>query len=279
VSQTAAISSISQNADIRFLGKLLGDVIRAYGGDALFQRIEDIRVKSVERYRGIVTSDVVDRGLDGMTLDEMVAVVRGFMLFSMLANLAEDRQSLGRHLDDNLGNVLERLSGQGHSVEESAKLLDGALVAPVLTAHPTEVMRKSMLDHRNRIAQLLKLRDAGKHETPDGDLLEPAIVRQIALLWQTRALRRDRLYVTDEVESALAYMREVFLPVLPALYGAAASASELSAAGQLDRWRSRRQSECDGRVAGASAAAGGRDGAGVVSDAGRCAGGRAVDFE
>ena len=218
VSQTAAISSISQNADIRFLGKLLGDVIRAYGGDALFQRIEDIRVKSVERYRGIVTSDVVDRGLDGMTLDEMVAVVRGFMLFSMLANLAEDRQSLGRHLDDNLGNVLERLSGQGHSVEESAKLLDGALVAPVLTAHPTEVMRKSMLDHRNRIAQLLKLRDAGKHETPDGDLLEPAIVRQIALLWQTRALRRDRLYVTDEVESALAYMREVFLPVLPALY-------------------------------------------------------------
>ena len=77
VSQTAAISSISQNADIRFLGKLLGDVIRAYGGDALFQRIEDIRVKSVERYRGIVTSDVVDRGLDGMTLDEMVAVVRG----------------------------------------------------------------------------------------------------------------------------------------------------------------------------------------------------------
>ena len=93
-----------------------------------------------------------------------------------------------------------------------------ALVAPVLTAHPTEVMRKSMLDHRNRIAQLLKLRDAGKHETPDGDLLEPAIVRQIALLWQTRALRRDRLYVTDEVESALAYMREVFLPVLPALY-------------------------------------------------------------
>lgn len=218
MSQSAATFPISQNADIRFLGKLLGDVIREYGGESLFLRIEDIRVKSVERYRGLAAADGVERGLDGLSLDEAVSVVRGFMLFSMLANLAEDRQSLGHQLDDNLGNVLERLAAQGHSVEESAKLLDAALVAPVLTAHPTEVMRKSMLDHRNRIAQLLKLRDAGKHETPDGDLLEPALVRQIALLWQTRALRRERLYVTDEVESALAYMREVFLPVLPSLY-------------------------------------------------------------
>ncbi|WP_339444949.1 phosphoenolpyruvate carboxylase, partial [Pseudomonas hunanensis] len=72
--------------------------------------------------------------------------------------------------------------------------------------------------HRNRIAALMLLRDGGTTETPDGDNVEEAILRQIALLWQTRVLRRERLYVTDEVETALSYLREVFLPALPALY-------------------------------------------------------------
>ena len=110
---------------------------------------------------------------------------------------------------------------------------------PVLTAHPTEVMRKSMLDHRNRIAALMRMRDAGPHETPEGELIEQAIARQIALLWQTRALRRERLYVADEVDTALAYLRDIFLPVVPSLYArweraarhAAARASCDSAAG------------------------------------------------
>ncbi len=75
-----------------------------------------------------------------------------------------------------------------------------------------------MIDHRNRIAELLTMRDAGRDVTPDGDDVEAAIGRQIALLWQTRVLRRERLYVTDEVETALSYLRDVFLPVLPALY-------------------------------------------------------------
>ena len=97
-------------------------------------------------------------------------------------------------------------------------LLNKALIAPVLTAHPTEVMRKSMIDHRNRIAALLRLRDAGRTETPEGELIEQGIARQIALLWQTRALRRERLYVTDEVDTALAYLRDIFLPVVPMLY-------------------------------------------------------------
>ncbi len=97
-------------------------------------------------------------------------------------------------------------------------MLDRALIVPVLTAHPTEVMRKSMIDHRNRIAELMRLRDAGQVETAQGDIVEQAILRQIALLWQTRPLRRERIQVADEVEIALAYLRDIFLPVLPRLY-------------------------------------------------------------
>ncbi len=97
-------------------------------------------------------------------------------------------------------------------------LLDHALIAPVLTAHPTEVRRKSMIDHRNRISELMTLKDAGLAETPEGDAVDEAILRQIALLWQTRVLRKERLFVADEVETALSYLRDVFLPALPALY-------------------------------------------------------------
>ncbi|HEX2584265.1 MAG TPA: phosphoenolpyruvate carboxylase, partial [Steroidobacteraceae bacterium] len=209
---------LSQSADIRFLGKLLGDVIREYAGEEVFRRIEYIRQTSVDRHRGVEGAINADRGLDALSLDDTVAFVRGFMLFSMLANLAEDREGLTSDHEDDLGRVMERLAAQGISTEQAAQVLDNALIAPVLTAHPTEVMRKSMLDHRNRIAYLMKQRDLGRTETLEGDAIEPAIVRQIALLWQTRVLRRERLYVADEVEIALAYLRDVFLPVLPQLY-------------------------------------------------------------
>jgi phosphoenolpyruvate carboxylase len=209
---------IEQNPDIRFLGKLLGDVIRAYGGEALFRRIEYIRSTSVDRHRGLGDAEAIDPGLDALTLDETLAFVRGFMLFSMLANLAEDRHGVTAEPGATFMDALEKLRGEGIGEEAVAALLEQSLVAPVLTAHPTEVRRKSMIDHRNRIADLMRLRDAGVQETAEGDLVEEAILRQIALLWQTRPLRRERLYVADEVEMALSYLRDVFLPVLPALY-------------------------------------------------------------
>ena len=128
------------------------------------------------------------------------------------------------------------------------------------------------------------MRDAGRIETPDGDVIEQAIVRQIALLWQTRPLRRERLYVADEVEAALAYMRDIFLPVLPALYArweraAHASAQELPAARQLDRRRPRRQSQRHRRLAAAGTGARVADGAGRLSGAPARDGRGAVDLE
>jgi phosphoenolpyruvate carboxylase len=140
------------------------------------------------------------------------------MLFSMLANLAEDRQGAAAEDGGTLASALDFLSSQGIGTAQATQMLNRALIVPVLTAHPTEVMRKSMLDHRNRIAALLRLRDAGRSETAEGEPIEQGIAWQIALLWQTRALRRERLYVADEVDTALAYLRDIFLPVVPMLY-------------------------------------------------------------
>ena len=208
---------ITNNPDVRYLGRVLGDVIRAYGGQKLYERTEAIRSASVERHRGNEEA-APDAELGTLDLDETLDFVRGFMLFSMLANLAEDRQGIAAEEGADVPAVLERLAAAGVDRDAVLALLDHALIAPVLTAHPTEVRRKSMIDHRNRIAQLMSLRDRGIATTPDGDRVDEAIVRQVALLWQTRVLRRERLYVVDEVETALSYLRDVFLPVVPALY-------------------------------------------------------------
>jgi phosphoenolpyruvate carboxylase len=215
---TQPIPAIAQNSDVRFLGRLLGDVLRSYGGDALFARIEAIRAASVDRYRGIANPRGLGAGLDTLSLDDTVSFVRSFMLFSMLANLAEDRQGSVTENEGTLAAALSFLKAQGVASAAAARLFDQAFIVPVLTAHPTEVMRKSMLDHRNRIAALMRLRDLGETETPSGEIIEEAISAQIALLWQTRALRHERLYVADEVDIALTYLRDIFLPVMPVLY-------------------------------------------------------------
>ena len=209
---------ISQNPDIRYLGRILGDVIRAYGGDKLFRQTEYIRSASVDRHRGIAGAEAIDPGLDALSLDDTVAFVRGFMLFSMLANLAEDRQGVAAEPEATVAAAIEKLKADGIDGDAIAALLSASLVAPVLTAHPTEVRRKSMLDHKNRIAELMLLRDSGADETPEGDVVEDAIRRQIVLLWQTRPLRMEKLFVADEIDNALTYLRDVFLPVVPKLY-------------------------------------------------------------
>jgi phosphoenolpyruvate carboxylase len=209
---------ISQNPDIRYLGRILGDVIRAYGGEKLFRQTEYIRSSSVDRHRGIAGAEAIDPGLDALSLDDTVAFVRGFMLFSMLANLAEDRQGVAAEPEATVAAALEKLRADGIDGDAVTALLNAALVAPVLTAHPTEVRRKSVLDHKNRIAELMRLRDAGLDETPEGDIVEEAIRRQIVLLWQTRPLRMEKLFVADEIDNALTYLRDVFVPVLPKLY-------------------------------------------------------------
>jgi len=211
-------ATISQNPDIRYLGRLLGDVIRAYGGEKLYRQTEYIRSASVDRARGLEGADLVDTGLDALSLDDTLSFVRGFMLFSMLANLAEDRQGMDRETEGSFAVAVAALERHGVGRDQVLALLERALVAPVLTAHPTEVRRKSMIDHKNRIAELMRLRDTGQIETDAGETVDEAIMRQIALLWQTRPLRRERLYVQDEIDNALTYFRDVFLPVLPALY-------------------------------------------------------------
>ncbi len=214
--------------DIRLLGRLLGDVIRQQEGDAVFDIVETIRQTAV-RFRRESDPQAgadLDRLLKKLTRDQTNAVVRAFSYFSHLANIAEDQHHNRRrraHLlagsapqPGSIAATLSALDAAGVPGKALQEFFNDALISPVLTAHPTEVQRKSILDAGREVARLLALRDlpmtAGERQR-NTQLLHA----EVAKLWQTRMLRYQRLTVDDEIENALSYYRITFLRELPGL--------------------------------------------------------------
>ena len=227
--------------DIRLLGRILGDVIREQEGVAAFDLIEQIRKLSVSFRRDDDTEadKALKKLLKGLSGDQTVSVIRAFTYFSHLANLAEDRHHIRRRAiheragDTQEGSIevaLARLRWAGISPKTIAETLATSFVSPVLTAHPTEVQRKSILDAERDIAQLLNARDDIKVKAASVNVNKDALTpRELAAneqhmrarvlqLWQTRLLRFSKLTVADEVENALSYYESTFLREIPKLY-------------------------------------------------------------
>jgi phosphoenolpyruvate carboxylase len=214
--------------DIRLLGRILGDVIREQEGKEAFELVERVRKLSVA-YR--LKSDAqagraLDRLLKNLSGDQTVSVIRAFSYFSHLANIAEDRHHVRRrevherqgHLaEGSLAMAFERLAEADIRAADIARTLQHAYISPVLTAHPTEVQRKSILDAERAIAELVEQRDRlnTERERIENEALMRARVTQ---LWQTRMLRTAKLTVADEIENALSYYQSTFLRQIPRLY-------------------------------------------------------------
>ncbi len=215
--------------DIRLLGRLLGDVIREQEGKEAFELIERVRQLSVA-YRlkkDASAGRVLDRLLKNLSADQTVSVIRAFSYFSHLANIAEDRHHVRRrqhherqgHLQDgSLGLTFERLHKADVRAADVAQTLTQAYISPVLTAHPTEVQRKSILDAERAIAEMVGERDDLPTER-DRRANEALMRARITQLWQTRMLRYTKLTVADEIENALSYYQSTFLRQIPRLYG------------------------------------------------------------
>ena len=215
--------------DIRLLGRLLGDVLRDQEGDAVFDVVETIRQTAVRFRRdddpaaGVELKELLHK----LSRNQTISVVRAFSYFSHLANIAEDQHHVRRRRAHQLagspaqqgsvGYALKRLDEAGVAQEQVESFFKDALISPVLTAHPTEVQRKSILDAEHDIARLLAERD--NPLTPKEEARNLALLQaRIATLWQTRMLRYSKLTVADEIENALSYYRITFLRELPALY-------------------------------------------------------------
>ncbi len=227
--------------DIRLLGRILGEVIREQEGEAAYALVEKIRQLSVayRRDADAAADAALKKLLKSLSGEQTVSVIRAFTYFSHLANLAEDRHHIRRRAvheragsaqEGSIEVALARLRAAGIAPGAVARTLAASHVSPVLTAHPTEVQRKSILDAEREIAQLLAERDdlreraqlfkAGRDALSPRQLAanEAQLRARVAQLWQTRLLRYSKLTVADEIENALSYYESTFLREIPRIY-------------------------------------------------------------
>ena len=227
--------------DIRLLGRILGDVIRDQEGVAAYELIEKVRKLSVAFRRDAdqEANKALKKLLKGLSGDQTVSVIRAFTYFSHLANLAEDRHHIRRRAvherageaqEGSIEVALSRLRWAGISPKTISSTLARSFVSPVLTAHPTEVQRKSILDAERGVAQLLTVRDnikamamavtAAKDALTPRELAanETQLRARVMQLWQTRLLRFSKLTVADEIENSLSYYEATFLREIPKIY-------------------------------------------------------------
>ncbi|PWC80314.1 phosphoenolpyruvate carboxylase [Azospirillum sp. TSH100] len=216
--------------DIRLLGRILGDTVRSQEGEAVFDIVERIRQTSIRFHRE------EDQGarkelegiLNSLSPPQTARVVRAYSFFSHLANIAEDQHHIRRTRAHALAGSAPREGTMAHALDEAAKagvttqqlkeFFDGALVSPVLTAHPTEVQRKSILTVQMEVAKLLAERDHGPMTPEEEETNLESLQRAVLTLWQTAILRATKLAVTDEVANGLTFYDYTFLREMPRFY-------------------------------------------------------------
>ena len=214
--------------DIRLLGRILGDTIRQHEGREAYELVERVRQLSVafRHKRDETAGRTLDRLLKNLTGDQTVSVIRAFSYFSHLANLAEDRhqirerlahERLGHRLAGSLERAFEHLQAADLRAGDIARALERAWLSPVLTAHPTEVQRRSIQDAERAIAGLLAERGVLATER-EREANEAQIRARVTQLWQTRMLRTQKLTVADEIDNALGFYEATFLREIPRLY-------------------------------------------------------------
>src|SRR6185503_13901677 len=216
--------------DIRLLGRILGDTVRAQEGDAAFETVETIRKTAVRFRRDADEGARTElRAIMGdLATERAIAVIRAFGYFSHLANIAEDQHHIRRNRahairgdgprEGTMAHALARTREQGLTRDGLARFFASAFCSPVLTAHPTEVRRRSSIDREMEIARLLDERDRIPFTPDELAANRKALRRAVLILWQTSILRETRLRVIDEVANGLAYYEHTFLRELPRFY-------------------------------------------------------------
>lgn len=214
--------------DIRLLGRILGDTVRDQEGPELFDLVERIRQTSIRFHRDEdrLARRELEQILDSMSTSETVRIVRAFSYFSHLANIAEDQNNI-RQMRANKGGgsgvlaeTLAHARAAGIGADALRNFFKSALVSPVLTAHPTEVRRKSTMDREMEVAALLDRRERVALTAEEAAASDEQLRREVLTLWQTNLLRRTKLTVLDEVANGLSFYDYTFLREVPRLVNA-----------------------------------------------------------
>jgi phosphoenolpyruvate carboxylase len=226
----AARKDVPLRYDTRLLGRILGETVRDQEGDAVFDLVEHIRRTGVLFHREAdeAARQELEATMSGLPMDRALRIIRAFGHFSHLANIAEDQHHIRRTRalaiakappqQGTMAYALGRAAKAGIPRERLQAFFAGALCSAVLTAHPTEIRRKSAIDREMEIARLLDERDRVEFTPEELRANRQALRRAVLTLWQTSILRDTRLRVIDEVANGLAYYDHTFLRALPIFY-------------------------------------------------------------
>ncbi|HEX2401106.1 MAG TPA: phosphoenolpyruvate carboxylase [Mycobacterium sp.] len=211
--------------DIRLLGAILGDTVRDQNGEEVFDLVERARVESFRVRRSEIDRAELARMFDGIDIHRAIPVIRAFSHFALLANVAEDIHRERRRAvhvaageppqNSSLAATYLKLDSAELDSATVADTLTGALVSPVITAHPTETRRRTVFDTQHRITELMRLRLHGHSQTADGRDISIELRRHILTLWQTALIRLSRLKIQDEIETGLRYYQAALFEVIP----------------------------------------------------------------
>jgi phosphoenolpyruvate carboxylase len=229
---------IDLSATIHLLGDVLGEVISELESPALFETEERIRKRATER-RGGPGSAAARMGSEVTALGpgDAWAVAMAFTVYFDLVNLAEEayrvstlrQRAAERHpepIDESIGQAIARLREAGVTPEQMAALLSELHVEPVLTAHPTEAKRRSLLSKVGRISELIWSLNSPATLPRELAKARAALRTEIATIWLTDRQRTVRPSVTDEVRTGLFFVEEVLWDVLPRIYAELEAALE-----------------------------------------------------
>jgi phosphoenolpyruvate carboxylase len=223
VGKDAALS-----ADIRLLGRILGDVVRDQAGDEVFDLVEAVRRRAVDARRGGRSPlESLTEALPHRPIDQQLHLIRAFGWLSLLANTAEDvhherrrrfhRQHGSQPQLGSLAAAFDHLQRAGLDRDAVERLIGDLVVTPVITAHPTEVRRQTVLDVLTEVARLLAMRTGLADDDPDRAESEQRLELAVLTLWQTAEVRLSRLRVVDEINESLRYYQASLFDVVAAI--------------------------------------------------------------
>ena len=216
--------------EVKLLGALLGQVIAEQGGPELLELVERCRLRSIAfRESGDETAErALGAELDSLDVDGAEALARAFALYFQLVNLAEERDTVRRLRKDErpAGTPVEGtpeaavdwLLERDWSPERVVGLLNRMRISPVLTAHPTEARRRTMLTALRRCYRLLEQLDDPRLGATDDAEIRRHLREEISILWRSSAVRRLAPSPIDEVRTAMTFFDETLFRVVPRVY-------------------------------------------------------------
>lgn len=214
--------------EVRFLGECLGRVLIEQEGKRFFNQVEWVRKTAISLRREPNSSleKKLLKKIRSLSLPELTKLIRAFTVYFQLVNLAEEKhrirrkrhyesQSQNSYQKGSVGDIAHRLKETGWSAGKVERILSGVSIELVLTAHPTESQRRSILEKLFSINYLLIEKELRLHTPRELQEIDEKIIREITLLWQTDELRRRRQTPLDEVDNTLFYLDTVLFDVLP----------------------------------------------------------------